>query len=178
MGTITSENLKKLEAMLNSDPKCKIVSSPTLRLYAGQVGTFNDTSLQPFVVGLSGSKSDTGISTTQPIVQPVENGTTIRLRAIPSDEKIKLFADVAISEVLDVKKLTFASGELKSSQSIQIPKQKIQQLHLSAMLKDGQSILIDPNFYRTSEKKSRLGKKSIRKIKTLLLFRVSKKDPA
>ena len=171
MGQLTHENTKRLMELVQTEPNCAIAMAPSILVYPGQVGTVSDVSYRPFVVGLTNRKSETGKTAVQPVVQPIEDGTSVRVRGIPLNDKIRLFADAAISEILDVKQFTFTSGQSQLKQSVQIPKQKIRQVHFSVDIEPGHTVLVNPNF--VSEKESKGGNSPAIKTKTLLLFRAS-----
>ena len=171
-GKLTAENLEALSRFLKQSTKSEVKFAPVIHLFPGQVGKVADVTERPFVVGLDVVKSSAGLASTQPVVQAIEDGTTIQVRAIPNGDQIILQTDIAISEVIDVNTYTFTSGTGQEQQSIQIPKQGIRQVNLSTRLGDRQAIMIDPNFVESTTRSTRFGQSKVEKKKTIFVLQV------
>ena len=144
-GSLSESNLKKLRDYL-AETKTETIFAPNLVTFPGQLATISDASSVPFVVGLEAVHKDFARVLTQPVVQAIENGITVRLKAIPREDKIQLFSDIALSEVGDVQTFTFAGAGEKNQQTIQVPEQNLRQVHLSTLIEKDAAVLIDPNF--------------------------------
>ena len=144
-GLITEQRLTELNEYLK-ESKTNVVYSPMVLAYLGQAASVSDSALRPFVVGLEAINQDNRRVGMQPVIQAIEDGSTIRVKALPRDGKIQLFSDIVISEVVGVDQMTFTGAGDKSRQSIQMPEQRLRQIHLSTMLDEGSAIMIDPNF--------------------------------
>ena len=144
-GLISKSNVEKLREYLAST-KTETIFAPNMQTFPGQLATINNTSSVPFVVGLEAVNDDFDRVLTQPVVQAIEVGITVRLRAIPHEDKIQLLSDIALSEVAEVQTYTFSGAGEKNQQRIQVPEQNLRQVHLSTLIGQDSAVLIDPNF--------------------------------
>jgi hypothetical protein len=94
----------------------------------------------------------------QPIVQVVEQGNLFKFRLFGDEGKIRLNADLALSDIASVETLSYSdskrngplagSEEAASSVTVQVPEHKLKQVHFSTLVEDGLTVFIDPVFTR------------------------------
>lgn len=142
-GRLSAGNLNLLTEYLRKSPSAEILCRPVLSAIPGQAANVSIMEYRPFVVALKSIAGRDGQIAHEPIVQAIENGTTVRVMANPRGDRIHLMTDIAVSEITDVK--TFTYPELAGGATIQIPRQSIRQVNLSSLVKEGQTLLIDPN---------------------------------
>ena len=140
---LSEGNLNLLTEYLRKSPSAEILSRPMLSAMPGQAANVSIMEYRPFVVALKSVTGQDGEIAHEPIVQAIENGTTVRVMANPKGERIHLMTDIAVSEITDVK--TFTYPEMAGGATIQIPRQSIRQVNLSSLVDEGQTLLIDPN---------------------------------
>lgn len=157
-GHITLQDLAKLEKYVKDSSTANVTIAPTVSVLPGQVAMVNDISLRPFVVGIEAVELRNGIFANQPIIQTLEVGTMMHLKAIPRNDKIQLIADIAISKLLDVRSFSFSAAGEKNRQAIQLPKQSVRQVSLSQLLDADRALFIDPNFKRQTKTTDRKGR--------------------
>lgn len=157
MGRLDDQGVKKLLGSINNENKIKVTMAPSLVVSPGQTGSVRDALSRPFVVGMKRVEGDFALAH-QPIVQPIEEGTFLLLRGTGENGKIRLDADLALSEIESVETFGYSdtkrdgplAGDEKTNTpvTIQVPEQKLKQVHFSTLVEDGQTILIDPVFQR------------------------------
>jgi hypothetical protein len=157
MGRLDDTGVKKLLAALDADKNIKMTMAPSLVVLPGQTASVADASSRPFVVGMNRVEGDFAIAH-QPIIQPIEEGTMLMLRANGENGKIRLDADLALSEIESVETFGYSdfkrNGPLAGSEktatpvTIQIPEQKLKQVHFSTLVEEGHTVFIDPVFQR------------------------------
>lgn len=169
-GNISTEKLKELiKYFKNSDAEFKM--TPRIIMYPGQVGVISDAAERPFVVGLEAAHDHIEHAGVQPVIQAIEDGVTLRLKAIPMQESIQILGDIAISEVHGVETITFASSGTNQQQSIQVPSQRLRQIHLASTIPHDTAILIDPNFVQ--EVSTSDSRKKTQKRKTVFVLQAT-----
>ena len=144
IGYVDEEGKQKLVELSKSRSAMKILQAPTVAMFPGQRAMVNASSLRPFVVAVD--KVTDGTTTAhQPVVQLLEDGTTIALQAELRQDKLKLSGDLAFSKVLGVETFEYPSADSDDSAGIviQVPEHRIRMLHWSADVTPNQSILID-----------------------------------
>ena len=176
-GRFDSTRFKNLLTIFQADEKINIMHAPSMVAYAGISASVSDAAQHPFVVGINRVKGDHH-SASKPVIQAIEDGTAVKLRAT-IDEKdgfLRLDGDLALSEVLSVETFGYPDAILNKPENVtvQIPEQKLKQVHWSTAIRDGNTIMIDPVFTTVigRQEKSFLGakKKFIREETRLLLF--------
>lgn len=167
-GHLTKQNVSRLSMYIKQSPTASLLSNPMLSALPGQTASVNDFSYQPFVVGLKSVESDNGTLANQPIVQAIENGTTVRVKAKPQGDQIKLMTDIAISKVTGVELYRYPGQD---DTTIQIPKQVVRQVHLAAIIEPGTTLLVDPNFVQEVEHEDKRGQLVRVKRKFLVTMR-------
>ena len=159
MGRLNDQGVKKLVASAKADKNFRITMAPSLVVSPGQTASIADASMRPFVVGLNRVEGDFAVAH-QPIVQPVEDGTFLMLRATGEDGKIRLDADLALSEIESVETFGYSDSKPQenrdntdeaSNLTVQIPEQKLKQVHFSTLVEEGHTLLIDPVFKKNVE---------------------------
>ncbi len=171
-GSLSQENLEKLKTYLKTT-NTEANFAPNIIAFPSQLATISDASQRPFVVGLEAVHGEFKRIGMQPVIQAIEDGITIRLRAIPRDGQVQLFSDIALSEVGEVHTLTFASSGEDNQQAIQVPEHNLRQIHLSTLLDADTAILIDPNFI---QKENSHSKKTSNRKKTIFIFQAKMID--
>lgn len=163
-GLISRDDFKTIQRYLRSS-QITFEMSPRVTCYPEQSCKIVDGSSQPFVVALKSEHSQQiGKAVTQPVVQLVPQGTTIQLKPFVVGEQVRLLSDIAVSKIIDVQTVSYATAGGSAPHRIQIPQQNLKQIHLSTLL-DGNSILmVDPNFTQIEGQ----GKQA--KEKKLILF--------
>lgn len=119
-----------------------VVSAPTLVCFSGQSATINDLSLRPFVVGVK-PISNNGTVAHQPIIQTIEDGLLMNFTPTIVDGNIDLTTNLAHSKVTAVETFRI-SGNTDQGVTIQIPEQSVSRVRLSSLLKNGESLFVDP----------------------------------
>lgn len=157
MGRLDDAGVKKLLGSIDDKNKMKVTMAPSLVVSPGQTGSVRDARSRPFVVGMRRVEGDFALAH-QPIVQPIEEGTFLLIRGTGENGKIRLDADLALSEIesvetfgySDVKRDGPLAGDEKTTTpvTIQVPEQKLKQVHFSTLVDDGHTVLIDPVFKR------------------------------
>lgn len=133
-------------AYLKTNKHVQTTLSPTIRVTPGHSATISDGATRPFVVGVNRIEGDF-TSAHQPIVQPIEEGTLLKVRAAGQDGKIRLDCDLALSTIEKVH--TYAYDEMKSKDrskdtvTVQVPEHRLKQVHLSTLVEEGKSIFIE-----------------------------------
>ena len=158
MGRLDDSGLNKLFAALEKDKNIKVTMAPSLVVLPGQTASVADASTRPFVVGMNRVEGDFAVAH-QPIVQPIEEGTMLMLRATGENGSIRLDADLALSEIESVETFAYSDSKQKGKSdgseinttpvTIQIPEQKLKQVHFSTLVKEGHTVFIDPVFSRS-----------------------------
>lgn len=157
MGRLDDEGVKKLFKSVQVNKGYKVTMAMSLVVSPGRTGSVADASTRPFVVGMKRVEGEFTIAH-QPIVQPIEDGTFLMLRATGQNGKIRLDADLAFSEIESVETFGYSdlkqNGPLAGSEktatpvTVQIPEQKLKQVHFSTLVEEGHTVFIDPVFKR------------------------------
>jgi hypothetical protein len=160
MGRFNDANVAKLLAKAKVDPQIEVTMAPRITISPGQTASVSDASTRAFVVGMNRVEGDFALAH-QPVIQPIEEGTMLKLRATGENGQIRLDADLALSVIESVGTYDYAdlrqkgpdAGSEKGAQkiSVQVPEQKLKQVHLSTLVKQGETIFIDPVFNREVE---------------------------
>ena len=142
-GELSRERHEKLTQLLRQSPQSSLLSNPILSALPGQAATMSTMQYHPFVVGTKGLETQAGKSFTSPTVKAFEQGSMVRVKAIPAAGKIRLMTDIAISQITGVE--AFKSTDAAGTRAIQVPSQQIRQVHFAAEIAPGDTILIDTN---------------------------------
>ncbi len=183
MGRLDDTGVKKLIESLESDEKSSVTVAPTFVVLPGQTAGIADASTRPFVVGVNRVEGEFAIAH-QPVVQPIEEGTMLMLRATGENGKIRLDADLALSEIESVETFGYSdfkrNGPLAGSEktatsvTLQVPEQKLKQVHLSTLVEEGHTLFIDPVFERviqSGSQKSKGNRLKTSKSRVMLLIK-------
>ncbi len=151
LGRLDDQNAAKLLKTIKKDANSDITLAPRMKIIPGQTATVNDAAERPFVVGVDRVEGDFTIGH-QPIVQSVEDGIILKLRATGEENEIRLDSDLAVCEISSVGTFTFPNQKTKqeSDVTVQVPEQKLKQVHLSTLIKQGETLLIDPVFEKVT----------------------------
>jgi hypothetical protein len=122
------------------------------------------------VVALAPVHGENGVTANQPVVQAIEEGTSIRVKASPSGDQIRLLSDIAISKIVGVE--TFSYPGTKGPQ-IQIPEQNIRQIHLSSLLAPRTALLVDAGVAQADPQKSGSGNEHLAQRRLFILLQVN-----
>lgn len=162
MGRLTDEGVGRMVEDFNSKPNCEIVKGPRVTVMPGVASAISVAESRPFVVGVSRVEGKFSVAH-QPIVQVVEQGNLFKFRLIGDQGKIRLSADLALSDIASVETFGYSdtkqrgplagSKEAASSVTVQVPEQKLKQVHFSTLVEDGQTVFIDPVFTREETSK-------------------------
>ncbi len=174
IGELTDQGVSELNLHVRHSKTATVLSNPSMNALPGQAATVNIMSYRPFVVALKTVTGKDGESRIEPVVQAIEDGTSIRVKAAPVGDRIHLMSDIAVSEVTDVS--TYAYPDHAGGATIQIPRQSIRQVHLSSLVKPGNTILIDPHFNVEMTEKDEHGNNVKVKRKFLLTMRAQVVD--
>ena len=140
-GKVTQANRAKLNHFINTSETAKILGSPILAALPGEAATVSTLAYKPYVVGTESTIAARGATVATPTIQTLEDGATVRVKAIPSDGKIQLMTDIAISHVKE-------AGVFKapnSAAAVQQPSQRLRQVHMAALVEPGTTVFVDPN---------------------------------
>lgn len=182
MGRLDGAGVEKLISHVQSDASCAVTFSTSIRAFPGQTASISEAHTRPFVVGLNevvGSNKHDGEVTRahEPVIQAIEEGTVLRVRATGEAGQIRLDGDLALSEIQSVETFEYPAEPAAGSKhngsapeenqrlTVQVPEQKLKQVHLSTLVKEGQTVLIDPVFQRASRGKSIKEPKRVLKTK-------------
>ena len=168
-GELTEQNLNQLIMFVRQSKQSDLLSNSRLNALPGQAGTLSTMSYRPFVVALESVEDQEGKSSHQPVVQALEDGRTIRVKAIPHDGKIRLFTDIAVSQVTGVRTFTYPS--VAGGAAIQIPSQSVRKVHLASHVEPGAITMIDPNFMVDVEVRDERGRMKTVTRKLLVTLR-------
>ena len=120
--------------------------SPTIRVVPGQPATITDGSARPFVVGVNRVEGEFTVAH-QPIVQPIEEGTLVKVRAMGESGKIRLDSDIAHSTIESVESYTYddmqGKNNAKDAVTVQVPEHRLKQVHISTLVEEGKTVLIE-----------------------------------
>ena len=143
IGNLDDRGTRQLVKFSKSRAAVDIVQAPTITMFPGQRATVNDGSLRPFVVSVK--KVADGTDTAfQPVIQLLEDGAKIAIKADTQAGKVKLSGDIAFSKILGVESFAYPSTDPDgSSVTIQVPEHRIRKVHWSAEVESDQAILID-----------------------------------
>ncbi|MGY8749417.1 MAG: hypothetical protein ACKVHR_15335 [Pirellulales bacterium] len=157
MGRLTDEGVNRMVKDFISKPDCEIVKGPRVVVMPGIVSAISVAESRPFVVGVNRVEGKFSVAH-QPIVQVVEQGNLFKFRLFGDEGKIRLNADLALSDIASVETLSYSdpkrngplagSEEAASSVTVQVPEHKLKQVHFSTLVEDGLTVFIDPVFTR------------------------------
>lgn len=101
---VTAKQLASVLTKLQSNRHTNIMAAPKLTLFNGMSATISDATLRPFVVGMTqvapGEKQ-------QPVISIMPDGMSIEFRPELVDQRITLNVEVGLSEIREVKELTY-----------------------------------------------------------------------
>ncbi|MEM9941776.1 MAG: hypothetical protein AAF939_09310 [Planctomycetota bacterium] len=125
--------------------------SPRILVYPEQVGAISDAAKRSFVIGIERIEGEF-VFAHKPVVQRIEEGTLVRLKARSENDKIRLDGDIAVSQVgsvgvFDYPQNTKGKRLLKQQPgnlTVQVPEQTLKKIHFSMDVESGEAILLDP----------------------------------
>lgn len=137
---LTDGQVKTLIDKVQADAKSNILQAPKVTVFPGQQATIKDTTQRPFVVSAKPVKDGSAVAM-QPIVRVFEDGLTIQLCAtLRGDDQLEMRSHITFSQIGDVDEFTFQET------TVQIPEQHLRQVHVSKVIDDEATLLIDPHF--------------------------------
>ena len=144
IGHVDERGVQQLIQLSKSRSAMSITKASTVSMFPEQHVILNDSSLLPFVVSVNKIKDGT-TTVHQPVIQLLENGTTIAFQTEVLAGKLKLSGDLAFSKVLGVETFEYPSdhSSVPAGIMIQVPEHRIRKVHWSAEVAANQSILID-----------------------------------
>ncbi len=176
MGRLTDQGVNRMVEDFSSKPNCEIVKGPQVAVMPGVAAAISVAESRPFVVGVNRVEGKFSVAH-QPILQVVEQGNLFKFRLIGDDGKIRLNADLALSDIASVETFGYSDTKQKgplagleeasSSVTVQVPEQKLKQVHFSTLVADGQTVFIDPVFTRKEQTKQVPGKDGLEPLKPL-----------
>ena len=176
MARMDQKGVDAFVKFIKDSPDLALTQSPTVRAIPGDPVFISDSSTRPFVVGVNRLDGDFTLAH-QPIVQPIEEGAMLKIRAIGQDGKIRIDGDLALSTIERVS--TFAYKDVRGDQSetvtVQVPEHRLKQVHLTTLVEEGKTIFIEafgPNKVKfTLPKKAlaRNAKVEERDVRTLIM---------
>ena len=176
MGRLTDKGVDRMVKDFSSNPNCEIVQGPLVSVMPGVATAISVAESRPFVVGVNRVEGKFSVAH-QPILQVVEQGNLFKFRLIGDDGKIRLNADLALSDIASVETFGYSDtkqlGPLAGSEAassavtVQVPEQKLKQVHFSTLVEDGQTVFIDPVFTRKEQTKEVPKKDGLEPLKPL-----------
>lgn len=147
LGRLNDDGARRMLSTFNKDTDSEILLAPRIKVIPGQTATVTDAATRPYVIGVNRIEGDFTVAH-QPIVQSVEDGIILKLRSIDEDGKIRLDGDLALCEISSVGtfKLPTPQGKKENPVTVQVPEQKVKQVHWSTLIQEGETLLIDPVF--------------------------------
>jgi len=160
-GRLNDEGVAQLLETINSDEHSHLTMAPRIVVTPGQTASVADATTHSFVIGMNRVEGEFATAH-QPVIQPIEAGTMLKLRATGENGKIRVDADLALSQIESVETFDFAEAEMKKDAKtgklvkgnkivVQVPEQRLKQVHLSTTVEEGQTIFVDPVFERIIE---------------------------
>ena len=147
LAPLTPDELEKIFQKVKGEPRTNVTQSPTVTFKAKQPATISDTSWRPFLVGVKKQSRPDGTQKFVPVIQTVAEGIIVRVTGENQEKKIRIQADLILSEIDRVDTVQ-AFGPFGEKVQIQMPRHRVQQTQISAAVKAGQSLLVDPCFVR------------------------------
>jgi hypothetical protein len=89
----------------------------------------------------------------QPVIQLLEDGVKLSILGEDVDGKLQLHGDLAFSKVTNVESFDYpiAKNPEGRGYTIQIPEHQVRNIHWSALMESGNTLLIDPVEISTKE---------------------------
>ena len=151
LGRLNDQNLAKLLKTIKDDANSEITLAPRMKIVPGQTATVTDAATRPFVVGMNRVEGKNSVAH-QPVLQSIEDGIMLKLRVTGEQNEIRLDGDLAVCEITSVEtfKLPNQKNKQENEVTVQVPEQKLKQVHLSTLVKQGETLLIDPVFEKVT----------------------------
>ncbi|MGI9470676.1 MAG: hypothetical protein ACR2NZ_04020 [Rubripirellula sp.] len=130
-----------------------VSNAPSVILLEGKKAELNDVVQRPFIVNMEATEGGP-----KPIMQVVDEGTRLGIVAnltedAPSADSIELSCEIVTSRVLDVESdLVFNVKE--EAMTVQVPIHQVTTAATSAVLTEGQTLLVDPHVSTTKSVQS------------------------
>jgi len=159
----------------SSDVGASVLFAPKITLFPGQTGSIADTTQRPFVVSVKPVEGPEATAL-QPVIQVVEEGTVVRVKASMQGDDVLIASDIAFSQIKDVDTFTFRSEETQTDVTVQLPRQRLREVHFSKRLKDQTTLLIDANFYTEKTTRRMFGRDTTEREYVLLMLSVNVLD--
>ncbi|MDG1874521.1 MAG: hypothetical protein P8J27_11465 [Mariniblastus sp.] len=129
---------------VRSDSSRTLTQSPTVRAIPGDPLSISDGSTRPFVVGVNRIDGNFAMAH-RPIVQSIEEGAMLKIRAKGQNGKIRIDSDLALSQIESVSNFAYKDikNELAETVTVQVPEHRLKQVHLSTLVDEGKTIFIE-----------------------------------
>ncbi|WP_419189565.1 hypothetical protein [Stieleria marina] len=155
---IDGQKRDEILTQITQSAGAKISSAPTIILLDGNEGQMDEIVQRPFVVGMppasqenpSITSSSAVANSATPTIQVVDEGTSIRVRAISRDDTYVHLANEVISKQIIGVENTKVFGREKSA-VLQRPIQQVETAVAAVEMQFGQTLLIDPYIARDVE---------------------------
>ena len=151
---LTAAQVDKFIQEQRGDNSSNVMAAPKITVFPEQDVVIEATSQRPFVVSVKPT-TENGKTTVEPVIQVLEEGFALHVRATPADGRIELASRITFSEIDDVADFTFKLSGVAEPATIQIPHQQIRQIDLAQQIEDGASLLVDPYFFQETTLKKR-----------------------
>jgi hypothetical protein len=161
LAKLDSSGVESLTRLAATTPSIDMVQSPTSKGFSGEVSTCSEFAQRPFVVGVKPKVQGARVAY-QPKIQLIEDGIVFQFLPAVKGDQISLKADILLMKVVGVDQQVLpALGVGNEPMTIQIPEQKVSSVHLDSVLKNGETLYVDPHHEQMVEfdKKSMLGKR-------------------
>ncbi len=168
---LTADQAKAVVEAQQADTRHNVLQAPKVTVFPGQEAIVKDTAQRPFVIGVIPIKGDLATAL-QPVIKVLEEGLTIKLRAsLQDDDQLDIDSVVTSRKIGDVDSFTFKLDEsCEEATTIQLPEENVGQVHVSMVVEDGATLLIDPHFVKEEATKKRWGRQVTTRHYTMLML--------
>lgn len=167
---LTAEQVKTVVAAQQADTRSNVLQAPKATVFPGQEATIKDTVQRPFVTGVKPVNGDMATAM-QPVVEVLEEGLMIRLSAsLHGENELDINSVIVSRRIGDVDSFTFKFDESCEETTVQVPEQHVNQVHVSKIVDDGATLLVDPHFVKEETVKKSWGRSSTTRRYTMLMF--------
>ena len=170
MVQLTAEQAKTVVAAQQADTRSNVLQAPKVTVFPGQEATIKDTAQRPFVTGVKPVKGDMATAM-QPVVEVLEEGLMISLSAsLHGENRLDINSVIVSRRVGDVDTFTFKFDESCEETTVQVPEQHVNQVHVSKVVDDGATLLVDPHFVKEETVNKSWGRSATIRRYTMLMF--------
>ena len=170
LARLTATQAKELILTLQADSSSSTLQAPTVTLFPGQHATIKEASQRPFVVSVKPITAD-GQTAMQPIIQVLEDGTSMNLTAsLQDNDQLDIEGEFTFKRIGDVDHFTFQSPEVEEGITVQIPEHHVRHVRISKAVDQGATLLIDPHFVEEKTTKKRFRRPVTKRDFTIVLL--------